>query len=97
MTDGYEPVIHWITRQENYEIQEMLTVRESRSTHADPTAYAAIGRVDRDSKWKRRKNSWRKPRCQPRTRVWQQEDAGMDLPGLPEIEGKENHDTTEFL
>ncbi|MCD7884695.1 MAG: hypothetical protein LUI87_13475 [Lachnospiraceae bacterium] len=97
MTDGYEPVIHWITRQDNYEMQEMLTVRESRTTHADPTAYAAIGRVDRDSKRKRRKNSWGKPRRQPKTRVWRQEDAGTGLPGLPETGGKENHDTTEFL
>lgn len=57
MTDGYEPVIHWITRQENYEMQEMLTVRENRPTHADPTAAAAIGRVSRDSDRMRQKRN----------------------------------------
>ncbi|MCD7820098.1 MAG: hypothetical protein LUH07_13785 [Lachnospiraceae bacterium] len=57
MADGYEPVIHWITRQENYEMQEMLTARESRPTHADSTAAAAIGKVSRDSdRMRQRKN-----------------------------------------
>ncbi|MCD7957398.1 MAG: hypothetical protein LUG93_16965 [Lachnospiraceae bacterium] len=76
MANGYKPVIHWITKQEVYERQEMFTARENRPTHADPTATVAIRRVEQETDRLRHKSNKRIAYCPLRTRVWRQDEVG---------------------
>lgn len=67
-SEGYEPAIHWITREKNCARQE--TVRRARPSHADPTADEAISNIIREEKKSKRS----KPSHRPRIGVWRWDD-----------------------
>lgn len=69
--EGYEPAIHWITREKNCARQE-TAARKARPSHADPTADEAISNIMREEKKTRRGKG--RPSRHPRIGVWRWDD-----------------------